>query len=327
MPPTTRRIDSATGSDLLEESGAYTPIACRRLHQEWTFGWADIGCGPFEAPFFAADLRERLREQAVFFTREDDLIRYARRFPGIAPTGLVFHMSRCGSTLARRMLGTVESAVVLSEPPLINDLLEPVESVPPSEQVEALLGAALSTMARPDADRLDRFYLKCTSWNVLLADRFRRAALRVLWIFLHRDPVEVLVALERTPPAWAAPDSWLAQLLGIDPGGSDGERIALILRAYLEAAVREHGRGGGRLVAYPHLVEQLVDGDLVAFLGLDLDARGRAAMRAVARQDSKRPERTFKPDARAKRRRASPAVRATAKRILGPIYNRVVRLG
>ena len=314
-------------AELLASSGAYTPLACRRVGEGWTVGWADVGVGPFAAPFFAADVRERLRGRSFFFTGDDELAAYAGRWPGIPPSGLLFHMSRCGSTLARRMLGSVGSAVVVSEPPLINGILEADGSRPPAARVEALLGAALATMARPDGDRLDRFYLKCSSWNVLFAERFRRAAPRVPWLFLHRDPIEVLVALERSPPAWAAPDSWLSRSLGIAPGAPDGERIAWILRAYLEAALAEHGRGGGRLVAYPDLVGRLVDGDLAAFLGLELDRRARAAMLAILGQDSKRPDRPFKPDARAKRRRASPALRAIAEAILGPVYERVVAIG
>lgn len=34
--------------------------------------------------------------------------------PGLAPAGFIFHMSRCGSTLACRMLSAIDSNIVLS---------------------------------------------------------------------------------------------------------------------------------------------------------------------------------------------------------------------
>ncbi|HWW11035.1 MAG TPA: hypothetical protein VN018_00860, partial [Brevundimonas sp.] len=43
-----------------------------------------------------------------------ELEAWAERSPGIAPTGFIFHVSRCGSTLLAHLLGRLDGALVLS---------------------------------------------------------------------------------------------------------------------------------------------------------------------------------------------------------------------
>ncbi|MFT4253419.1 MAG: hypothetical protein QM608_13125, partial [Caulobacter sp.] len=92
-------------------------------------GWLPIALAPDEdavdwAFFGARRLTESFFGQSVPPVRSSPLNRFARlRTPlsaleglaGPAPDGLVFHMSRCGSTLVGRMLGAAEGATVLSE--------------------------------------------------------------------------------------------------------------------------------------------------------------------------------------------------------------------
>ena len=51
------------------------------------------------------------------------LTRWREERPGLAPTGFVFHLSRCGSTLVSQMLAALPQNVVLSEAGPINDAL------------------------------------------------------------------------------------------------------------------------------------------------------------------------------------------------------------
>ena len=43
--------------------------------------------------------------------------------PSLDPAGMIFHLSRCGSTLVSRLLGTLPGVVVVSEPAPLNALL------------------------------------------------------------------------------------------------------------------------------------------------------------------------------------------------------------
>ena len=46
-----------------------------------------------------------------------DLLDQAAAEPGIDPTGFIFHLARCGSTLVSQMLAALPEHIVLSEAP------------------------------------------------------------------------------------------------------------------------------------------------------------------------------------------------------------------
>ncbi|MDE0890341.1 MAG: hypothetical protein OSA40_12895, partial [Phycisphaerales bacterium] len=54
--------------------------------------------------------------------------------------------------------------------------------------------------------------------------------------------------------------------------------------------------GRVRCVDYPDLVHHLIDGDLPAFLGYEVDETTRERMHAVSREYSKEPDRNHEPD-------------------------------
>jgi hypothetical protein len=60
--------------------------------------------------------------------------------------------------------------------------------------------------------------------------------------------------------------------------------------------------GRVQCVDYPDLVHRLIDGDLSAFLGYEVDETTRERMHAVSREYSKEPDRDHEPDSVGKAR-------------------------
>lgn len=112
-------------------------------------------------------------------------------------TGLVFHMSRCGSTLLARIAAEDPNVLVLNEPELLNQVLRRDEATPGLYR-DAV--AALISEYMPSAQRV---VIKTSSWHAhqcpLLLEAFP-AARRVL---LKRDLKDVLDSIVARPPAWA----------------------------------------------------------------------------------------------------------------------------
>ncbi|MDG2022388.1 MAG: hypothetical protein P8J59_10610, partial [Phycisphaerales bacterium] len=257
--------------------------------------WADIGRGPFHAPFFHEDLASRLEEARWFVSSADVLPGFSFRSPGVPLRGAILHMSRCGSTLARNLLGAVDRSLVMSEASLVNSAL--------AEFTTRSLQPVLSGFLRPDGDRLQRGYLKCTSWNVLAADRLLDSFPGLPLVFIHRNPLEVLVSLSRTP-GWgegfpAGPSS-----LELETIDSPIERAAIRLRDFIAAARRLEERGACRFVEYPDIISRFIDGDLPEYFGYDPDEATRTRMNRVTEVDSKRPQDRFRSDSAEKLRRA-----------------------
>ena len=249
--------------------------------------WAEIGHGPFHAPFFGEDLTVRLADARWFVSTAAPLLAYAIRSPGVPLRGAILHMSRCGSTLARNLLGATDRSLVMSEASLVNSAL--------AEFTTRSLQPAMSGFLRPDGDRLQRGYLKCTSWNVLAADRLLDSFPGLPLIFIERNPLEVLVSLSRTP-GWG--EGFPKELNSPELGESDNliERVAIRLRDFLVAARRLERQGLCRIVKYPDITSRFIDGDLPEYFGYDVDATTRKRMLGVAEFNSKNPENRFRSD-------------------------------
>lgn len=219
---------------------------------------------------------------------------------GAAPAGLVFHVSRCGSTLVTQMLKQHGNLVVYAEPLPFNELLLPPHAWPRRELVAAIrsLGHAFARHAAQP------FVLKFTSWNTLFCDIVAEAFPSSPWILCVRDPVEVGVSLLERPPGW----------LGLVDAGRQAaapeEKVAQVLGAFCDAAARLDA-ARGRLVRYESLPGAVWD--IVApHFSLAIDAAGRQRMKEIAGIQSKSPfgkQAEFVADAAAKQAAASASLR------------------
>jgi len=321
------RIDSLEGAARLWLEDVWTPVAFMRTQSGGTaVVWADIGHGPFEAPFFSATLEKRLASAPWFLAGIESLTVYALRRPGLPLTGIVWHMSRCGSTLARNLLAAVGGSVAISEPAIVNSFVKQCMTGGHTAESTGALRAALGSFVRADGDRLSHAYLKCTSWNVLIAKTMVECAQSAPGIFVHRDPVVVLASIVRGAPGWNRPESFLIGRYGIAPSADPLERTANILAAYLRAALDAQAHGICRLVAYSEIVDRFLDGDLPAYFGYEVDAPARERMLAATREHSKQPGTKFIPDDERKRKHAEsiPGLRKLCDRVFGDLYSEVL---
>src|SRR6478736_6559388 len=89
--------------------------------------WAYAGQRPLSEPFYSqtAFLLMQQPFNLLFQQRTSmqTLLDHATKHPGIEPSGFIFHLSRCGSTLLSRMLAALPRNVVVSEPPPVNAVL------------------------------------------------------------------------------------------------------------------------------------------------------------------------------------------------------------
>ena len=133
---------------------------------------------------------------------------------GCIPSGLVFHQSRCGSTLVANMLAVAPGAVSYSE---ANPVMEAVYTLQRAKlshvQMVRLMRVVIAAMGRPIAAQRagaprpssgvpadwqpSALYLKLQSTMSLHVGLLREAFPSVPWAFVHRQPLEVLASLLR----------------------------------------------------------------------------------------------------------------------------------
>lgn len=294
----------------------WLPIRVWKVDDQWCVDWCWFGDQRLTQPFFRDDVERALQlpfNQA--FRREtglDALRQWQVDSPGLAPTALIFHASRCGSTLMAQMLAALPDRIVLSEPPPLDSLLRAERSDPSlAGQLQNHVAALLSAYGQPRQANEQRLFVKLDAWNLFEASQLAALYPQVPRIFLYRDPLEIAVSQLRQPGMHCVPG--LLGATGLDaPYGTAQNltRSAYISRAIgrtLEAGLELCRRNGGIPVNYCELPE-VAWGRLAAALALN--EADIAPMQAAAQLDAKKPGMTFRADSEQKRRAASAELQA-----------------
>lgn len=172
-----------------------------------------------------------------------------------------------------------------------------------------------------------RYFLKLDCWHALALPLFRRAFPATPWIFLYRDPVEVLVSHVRQRGSQMVPDITPPQLYGIDDhaGPPDENYCARVLSVICDAAAAQLNDTSGLAINYRELPGALSRRILPHF-GVRFSAAEHALMTEAARHDAKAPHFEFAGDSAAKQHAAKPALRTLAENHLAVVYRRLEML-
>jgi hypothetical protein len=212
---------------------------------------------------------------------------------------------------------------VLSEPPPVDSILRArFQPAGVGEQELARwVRATILALSRP---RL-RTVVKFDSWSTVDLPVVRRAFPGVPWIFVYRDPADILASQLRQRGAQMIPGLLPPELFGLDLEEAaqvpPEEYCARVLQAIMEAGIAEHERDPAQsLVANYRSLPHLVADRVMPLFGLELGAGDQTRMADVARRDAKNP---VLPYALEQRPAPSPAAVEAARRWAGPVYERL----
>ena len=249
----------------------------------------------------------------------------------MAPAGFIFHMSRCGSTLVSQMLAAVPETVAISEARPI-DWLARASWIPEPPRADWLRWM-VSALGQRRSGRETNYLIKFDSPTVLALAFIRRVFPDVPWIFLYRDPEEVLVSHIREPAAAMSRgfvndvtviDAPMAEVLSMS-AEEYAARVIGRLCELVTAGLDDHGL----LVNYTQLPEA-VWGEIARHFNIKVSTDDLRLMREASARDSKRPRLRFDADrfeahGEHKRREISDAVRQAAARWILPHYEELER--
>lgn len=295
----------------------------------WAIDWKHFGGVRLKQPFFhestliAQDLPlSRLLRWRISL---GDLVARAPVAPS-APSGFIYHMSRCGSTLVAQMIAAMDTVAMVSEPPVLDELLQLLERHPgvSFEERAALLRAMIGALGRA-AGEGGEFVVKLDSWHSALLPLFRHVFPDTPWVYLYRDPVEVLVSQVRQRAGRTIPGFGdLAFELG-DYDVDSIEYCARFIARSCEDALTHHALGGGIVIDYAELPDA-VEGRILPHFGIVADAAARAAMAGATLRDAKQPARHFVADSAEKRAGADLEIKALVAQILEEPVRRLAAL-
>jgi hypothetical protein len=174
--------------------------------------WMDFGADEITEQFFSRTV-ERLRSMNPPAPERTSgfelLIQEARRFPLTRPAGVIFHVSRCGSTLLCNVLRTAAGIGVLSEARPIERAFKPrvFERYPLQREAyqaqrELLANSVLSRYAHQPGGGSLRLVIKSCAVDMMQIPLIRSIWPDVPSVVLIRDPLEVLVSNLSKAAGW-----------------------------------------------------------------------------------------------------------------------------
>jgi hypothetical protein len=303
----------------------WLPIAVAAEAGSIAVDWARFGPEPLRGSFYEMDIRRALwlpfNRAFRYRTGLADLIARAETLDSRTPDGFIFHMSRCGSTLVAQMLAALSDSIVIAEAPPIDAIVQFGRNLPEDDAIGPLR-AMVAALGRQRSGRERRYIVKLDCWHTLALPLFRRAFPRVPWLFLYRDPAEVLVSQMRQRGMQMVPQFLPPGFYGIDAadvGALDEDYCARVLAAVCQATLDHRRLGGGLFLNYRDL-PGAVGTTILPHFGLSCSDDELATMQHRAVANAKSPGVTFTPDAESKRQAATNAIRSAADRHLGEIY-------
>lgn len=264
----------------------------------------------------------------------------------IPPTGFVFHESRCGSTLVANSLMAMEPDAnrVYSEssPPLDAARAVSGNKVPKHDgRAIQLLRDVVYMMGRTNDINEKRLFFKIQSIGVKSMQAFQRAFPTTPWIFVHRDPVQVMMSHLKDKGktkavctrSRSAPPKDLVDLVKTYDASAKVSKLsvedycAAHLATLCEAAYSayERSEGRGKIVDYKDLPDALIEDIIPNHFAQPIDDQARARILKVSQSYSK--ARTvgasWVEDSDRKDKAARPEIRTASDTYLLPVFERL----
>lgn len=286
--------------------------------------WIFIGRKRFTEPFFEDTMQILLREPFNLAFRHQTSIEFLgelyERSRGPQLKGFIFHVSRCGSTLVSQMLASLEKNIVISEASVIDKVVRANAS---DDQKAKWLRWIVNALAQKRFEPEENVLVKFDSWSVLDLPLIESAFPDVPWIFMYRDPVEVIVSNLRQPGAQMIP----AAIEKIFPNMnlfeilqfSTEERFARTIAAFCASALENKDSMLGKFINYDQLPD-IVTSEICDHFGVTFTDQEIAKMRASSKFNAKTPKQEFIPDSEEKRKEANENVVRFAEQLVMPLY-------
>ena len=311
----------------------WLPFKVQDVENKPIVDWCQFGQKRLLQPFFENAVSEQFKLPFnVLFRHQtpiEILSSWRAESPGIPPTGFIFHLSRCGSTLVSQMLAASELNVVTSEPPPVDHVIRcaRLAGVDEEQRISWLQGM-ISALGQRRSGNESRFFVKFDSWHLLDLALVRKAFPDVPWIVIFRDPVEILVSQMDSPAFHSAPG-----LVKFGPEDLDTAQAGLVSREEYCSLLLSHlcknaltqlnePKCLGIAVNYrEHPGATLTR--IAQHFGLELSAEEKVAMEAATILHAKAKLTPFEPDSIRKQNNATPAIKAAVEKHLTTLYTQL----
>lgn len=288
--------------------------------------WMDMTGIDLVEPFFHQTVaRAKQANRREVFTEFDVLLQLEKTLDSVAPTGFIFHSSRCGSTLVSNACRAIHDSIVLSEPTAVDKLIARfITDAPAGSVKESLYSIFLRGVVHALGQRRHgtekHLIVKFACCSFTQFERIHRIWPTVPWLFLYRDPVETIVSNLADVPPWLLDNDRrvVASIMDVSTAEADKmpleEICARTIGGFYSLAHRLAPEGG-MLLNYKQLSLPVISG-VLNFFNLIPSAEEIEKISRGSRTYSKEATgaRAFVADSETKQQRASEFIRELAEK-------------
>ncbi|MBS7254371.1 sulfotransferase family protein [Flavobacterium branchiicola] len=196
----------------------WIPIKLIEKDNEIYFEWIYLGDFNYEEPFFdetIARSRQHPYNSSWFKTVStlDNLIDWSKELVSVELKSLVFHVSRCGSTMLSQCLATSAENIMISEAPIIDQILRS-ESFD-LEKKTVLLKSVIALLGQKRFPEQKNLIIKLDAWHIFNAPYLRSVFPEIPFALLYRNPAEVLRSHQKMTGMHMVPNLLSPDIFGI----------------------------------------------------------------------------------------------------------------
>lgn len=316
----------------MKKFDGWIPIRVFRNGEGFRVDWCFVGSRRFTEPFFDQTIADVMRHPFnLLFRRETSLDDLHALQPSLAVSGFIFHMSRCGSTLISQMLSRLPQCSVMSEPGCLGAVLRmriDTDAASPDDPRIGWFRGLVHALAQKRSGSEQQLIIKFDAPSAVYLQLIRRAFPGVPYVFVYREPLEVLVSHQRQRsgqllpavmnPAWLGMDLYSAATIPPD------EYAAKALACICNAALEHHDPRTGRLVNFKELPDASLQW-IPEHFGIRRDPDDLQAMKQACEVHAKFPDEKYVADSAEKQAAADERLRALSETLLRPLYERLGR--
>lgn len=315
--------------------GGWRPIRFYIAKGQVMVDWIRLLDEPLREPFFQHGIQSQMqRPFHLAFRRQTplhDLLAWHEQSPGLDPSLVIFHVSRCGSTLITQALAESPHHLQLSEPAPVDFLLRqalPSGLIDKAQVVRALRAWVSAWAQRCDSasPRLESVSLKLDAWNTDKAPLVAEAWPEARWVFLAREPLSVLVSQMRERAFFLVPGTLGACLDGLslqELAAMHPELYcARVLGDIYAAMAREFDPARTLLLDHTEL-PSTIETNVLVHMRWQMSADDRVRMRERITRHGKHPHQAYVPDTETKHSMASDHLQSLTAQWIAPHYQRI----
>ncbi len=282
----------------------WLPYKLIQKDREYFFEWLYVGENRFKEPFFeetilkCKSLKENSSHLKVI-SHAQAVIEWSQQLDSVKPLALIFHVSRCGSTMLSQALTILERNIVVPEMPILDDILR--DSDMPEDLRIQLFKAVLKILGQIRFPNQQHLILKMDSWHLMYLEQLRSYFPTLPFIILTREPEAVLKSHKRNRGMHMVPNLLPATMYGTIQDLPAPEKLddyaAWVLKKYY-LAIHEFCQIDNNTLlcdynqGFQNIIKQYLE-----ITNQQFSLEESSQIEARLQKHSKNPERTFAGDA------------------------------